>query len=212
MGTNFGFIYNYNFNTKYGIAAGFYQSGLSFRTLNYDYGLQDSIYTALKTIPDYCFKCRIFVMHANTFPIRFIYRKELNRKIDINMQVGLDIQLQPSFYYRNQILGVEIGNDSSYFDMFIIKLENKGTKNFNVVPYFGFSIGINQFLKNNKHYLNYQFSGHIPFYNPYTNGSFNILPNTQYQATGTFKLNPMSFGLEVNYVFTFRKRKLRKGI
>ena len=209
MNFNFGFVYMYNFTKNYGISVGLHIALMSFKQLKYNYTLADSFYTKLNLYKDYCFKCNVIVNHASTFPIRFIYRKQVAEKIDINLQAGFDIQLQRSFLYEYYDARAEIGKDTSSFTTFSLFLENKGNKKFTVVPYFGFSVGINQLLKNN-HYINYQFSGHIPFINPYTNGKFAILPNTPYEASGTFKLNPMSFGLEVNYVFTFNRRKLRK--
>lgn len=209
MNFNFGFTYMYNFNKNYGISIGLHNALMSFKQFRYNYAFADSIYNNLNLNKDYCFKCNVIVDHATTLPIRFIYRKQIAEKLDINLQAGLDIQLQRSFLYEFYDTRGEIGKDTSSFTTFALFLENKGNKKFGVTPYFGFSVGINQLLKNN-HYINYQFSGHIPFLNPYTNGSFSILPNTIYEANGTFKLNPMSFGLEVNYVFTFNRRKLRK--
>lgn len=209
MNFNFGLVYMYNFTKNYGISAGVYNALFSFKQLKYNYVVSDSIYEKLNTTNYPCFQCHTFINHATTFPIRFIYRKEVSKKIDINLQVGIDLQLQRSFLYENyQSQGI-LNQDTTSFITFYLSLESKGNRKLNVTPYFGFSVGINQLLKNN-HYINYQFSGHIPFLNPYTNGKFSILPNTTYEAHGTFKLNPMSFGLEVNYVFTFNRRKLRK--
>lgn len=206
-GFNFGFVYMYNFSKNYGVSIGVNLALLSFRTYKFNYTLHDSISSNLNLIPNYCFKCREVVNHSTNFPIRFIYRKEVSKKIDLNLQVGLDIELQRSFLY---IYGDNVTRiDSGYMNYFYLTFENNGNWTRSISPYFACSFGINQLLKNN-HYINYQFSAHIPFVNPYTNGHFYILPGTAYEAKGTFKLMPYTFGLEVNYVFTFNRRKLRK--
>lgn len=210
MNFNFGFIYMYNLNKNYGISIGLYNALVSFKVYKYRYYVNGDILKIVEHKPDdesFSDYGKEAINHSTTFPIRFIYRKEISKKIDFNIQCGLDLQLQRSFYYETN--ASSISNDSTLINLFKITLENNGKKKFNLIPYFGFSVGINQLLKNN-HYINYQFSGHIPFINPYTNGKFSILPNTPYESIGTFKLNPMSFGLEVNYVFTFNRRKLRK--
>lgn len=208
-GFNFGFVYMYNFSKNYGISIGVNMALFSFRTYKFNYTLHDSISSNLNLMPNYCFKCREVVNHSTNFPIRFIYRKEISKKIDLNLQVGLDIELQRSFLYEHYYAQAVYGMDTSSFTTFYLTFENNGNWTRSISPYFACSFGINQLLKNN-HYINYQFSAHIPFVNPYTNGHFYILPGTAYEAKGTFKLMPYTFGLEVNYVYTFNRRKLRK--
>lgn len=214
MNFNFGFVYMYNFNKNYGISIGLHNALMSFKSFTY-FSKIDGIYLRSLTNATTGYedgsidRTNTIVNHATTFPLRFTYRKQIVDKIDLNLQVGLDIQLQRSFLYEYESYTIPDSDTSLLINTTKLSFENKGNKKFDVVPYFGFALGINQLLKNN-HYINYQFSGHIPFINPYTNGKFSILPNTPYEAIGTFKLNPMSFGLEVNYVFTFNRRKLRK--
>lgn len=214
MNFNFGFTYMYNFNKNYGISIGLLNALMSFKTFSFFIKINGNYLRSLANL-SYGYedgsidRSNIYINHTSSFPLRFIYRKEVAGKIDINLQAGLDIQLHRSFLYEYESYTIPLSDTSLLINTTKLFLENKGNKKFGVTPYFGFSVGINQLLKNN-HYINYQFSGHIPFLNPYTNGSFSILPNTIYEANGTFKLNPMSFGLEVNYVFTFNRRKLRK--
>ena len=210
-GFNFGFVYMYNFSKNYGISIGVNMALLSFRTFKFKYSIPVEIQHIIEdtTLSTSVFinQWKEYVNHTTNFPLRFIYRKEVSKKIDLNLQVGLDIELQRSFLY---IYGDNVTRiDSGYMNYFYLTFENNGNWTRSISPYFACSFGINQLLKNN-HYINYQFSAHIPFVNPYTNGHFYILPGTAYEAKGTFKLMPYTFGLEVNYVFTFNRRKLRK--
>lgn len=214
MNFNFGFVYMYNFNKSYGISIGLYNALMSFKSFTFLIKM-DGIYLRALANSTTGYeggsidRTNMIVNHATNFPLRFVYRNYVSKKIDLNIQAGIDIQLHRSFLYQYESNTIPDNDTSLLINTSKLSLENNGNKNFSVIPYFGFSVGINQLLKNN-HYINYQFSGHIPFLNPYTNGKFSILPDTPYEAHGTFKLNPMSFGLEVNYVFTFNRRKLHK--
>jgi hypothetical protein len=209
VGINIGFVYMYNFNKNYGLSIGLYNALLSLNVLKYDFKIDDNVYNDLNIYKDRCFKCRILVQHASTIPIRFIYRKSVSNYVDLNLQAGIDIQIHPSFYYAHIINKLFKANDSLYQDAIVIEFENNFKKNISLVPYFGFSFGINQILKN-KRYLIYQFSGHIPVINPYTNGRFQLFKDTPFETTGTYQLNPINFGIEVNYVFSFKNRKEKK--
>lgn len=209
MGINIGFMYMYNFNKNYGLSIGLHNALLSFKILKFDFKIDDNVYNDLDIYKDRCFKCKMLVQHASTIPIRFIYRKSVSNNIDLNLQAGIDIQIHPSFYYIHIINELFKTTDSSYQDAIVIEFENNFKKSISIVPYFGFSFGINQLLKN-KRYLNYQFSGHIPFINPYTNGRFQLFKDTPHETIGTYQLNPINFGIEVNYVFSFKNRKERK--
>ncbi len=211
-GFNFGFVYMYNFSKNYGLSVGVNLALLSFRTFKYKFSIppdiQNIVEDTVLNSANFFETGKEFVNHTTNFPIRFIYRKEVTPKIDLNLQIGFDIELQRSFIY---LVGSSVQTyDSGLVNYFYLSFENNGNWTRSFTPYFACSFGINQLLKNN-HYINYQFSAHIPFVNPYTNGHFYVLPGTPFEAKGTFKLMPYTFGLEVNYIFTFNRRKLRKN-
>jgi hypothetical protein len=207
MNFNFGFVYMYNFNRHIGISAGLYSMFMSFKTMKFDYSIPDAILVKSGLVPGgECFKCRIFINHSYFFPLRFIYRVPLGSKTDFVTSAGLNLQLLPGYAYEFEDTRNKAGNDTASRTTFRIILKNDRGRKFSLIPYFAASIGINQLLKN-RHYINYQFTANVPFLNPYNTGDFYLLPGTPYESHGTYKLNALSFALEVNYVFTFRRKK-----
>lgn len=209
MNFNAGCVYVYNFDRRFGLSTGLQLMLLSFKTLKYQYTIPQYIQDALQFTEMPCLKCSLRINHQLSIPIHFIYRHPLASRIDMEVSAGIDLKLEPGFFYEAYQSGVSRAGDTM-INAFRITLENNANRNFRVLPYLYLAAGINQLLRN-QHYLNYKVSANIALLNPYTRGNFYVLPGTAYAAQGTYKLCPAYVGLEVNYVFTFARRKTRKA-
>lgn len=213
MNFNFGLAYMYNFNEKFGITADFTLPLLSVKSLKVNHEINGEfiseedkfLYVSQNRIID---QVKMPINHAMSMQIKFIHRNQISKKIDFVYSLGVGYQSHRSFIYIYNSTSLE--EDETVLILSQFKFENRNNKSYDLIPTASFSLGINHLLKN-KRYLNYQVSTILPFSNPYTNGSFYILPDSPYESSGTFKLMPWVVNLEINYVFTFVRRKERKG-
>ena len=210
---SFGITMMYNFNTKYSLSAGFNIFWLSYLSIRSNYYIPEKYtqmyvsnglynytgpYIGAQTLNPY--------NYFWSFPVKFVHRIILTKKIDFNYELGLNFKVCYPYDFEEKDAYFDFYNDSTpvaYEFRYDIGINKKRSLKMDAL----FSAGINRYLKNNK-YINCNIFISVPMYKP-LRGEFGFLLDTPYEALGTFKKSDLAFGFEFNYIFTFRKREKR---